>query len=264
MLGVAVLSIAGGWLIAGPANAHPGRARPEAVTVRPGAGYPATTFRVIFTAPDGSGTVHGLYRYYAITATGPDGGGGCLSQTGRNTGAPRAHARVQVKLRPGAQGWCVGTFHGRVSELERPVCRDGQACPQFIVLVRTIGEFSFTVAQAPPGGDTTPPVFAGLESAVTCTPVERPGETTPYHLSWKAARDNVTPTGKIVYEVFMSTTSGGEDFSHPSWTTSPGVTHFTTPPLPTAGSVYFVVRARDQAGNQDDNTVERAGVSPCV
>jgi hypothetical protein len=173
--------------------------------------------------------------------------------------------RVRVNLRPGAQGWCRGTFSGSVTELARPVCRYREVCPQFIVLLRRIGSFTFTVHRAPPGGDTTPPVFAGLSSAVTCTggPV-RPGETTPYHLSWDPAHDNVTPSAGIVYDVFMSSTSGGEDFSDPSWTTAPGVTNFSTPPLPSIGTLYFVVRARDQAGNEDSNTVERPGVDPCV
>jgi hypothetical protein len=29
------------------------------------------------------------------------------------------------------------------------------------------------------------------------------------------------------------------------------------------GSYYFVVRARDSAGSQDDNTVEKHGIDPC-
>lgn len=56
---------------------------------------------------------------------------------------------------------------------------------------------------------------------------------------------------------------GGEDFSHPTWTTPPGVTTYRTPDLPSEGT-YFVARARDEAGNEDQNKVEREGVNICL
>jgi hypothetical protein len=121
--------------------------------------------------------------------------------------------------------------------------------------------FSFVVLsgpQPPPPGDTTPPSFEGLQKAFACSPIARPW---PYELTWKAATDNVTPGSQIVYDIFLSHTPGGEGFSHPTWTTAPGVTSFETPPLNEPS--YFVVRARDQAGNEDQNTVEREGEDPC-
>jgi hypothetical protein len=42
-----------------------------------------------------------------------------------------------------------------------------------------------------------------------------------------------------------------------------GVTSYRTPGLPSHGTFYFVVRARDSAGNQDRNVVEQRGVDPC-
>jgi hypothetical protein len=39
---------------------------------------------------------------------------------------------------------------------------------------------------------------------------------------------------------------------------------FTTPLLPTNTTYYFVVRARDRAGNRDANTIERMGVNICL
>src|SRR6266567_689812 len=83
------------------------------------------------------------------------------------------------------------------------------------------------------------------------------GGTSSYHLSWEAAKDNVTPSSKIVYNVYQATTAGGENFSQPTYTTAAGVTSFDTPQLPTGKTFYFVVRARDQAGNEDSNTTER-------
>ena len=113
--------------------------------------------------------------------------------------------------------------------------------------------------------DRTPPRFAGLESAVTCIPGPiGGGRTSAYTLRWDPASDNRTPTRRIVYDVYQATTAGGEDFSMPTYTTDPGATSFTTPQLPTNKVFYFVVRARDGAGNRDSNTVEREGQNLCV
>lgn len=113
--------------------------------------------------------------------------------------------------------------------------------------------------------DTTPPTFAGLKSATTCVPGPiGGGRTAVYHLAWDPAMDNRTPAGRIVYDVYQASTAGGEDFSAATYTTSAGATSFDTPPLPADQLFYFVVRARDKAGNSDSNTVERQGQNLCV
>lgn len=113
--------------------------------------------------------------------------------------------------------------------------------------------------------DTVPPTFAGLKSATTCVPGPvGGGRTASYHLSWDPATDNRTASSQIVYDVYQATAPGGEKFSAPTYTTGPGATSFDTPPLPTEQVFYFVVRARDRAGNRDANTVERQGQNLCV
>jgi hypothetical protein len=113
--------------------------------------------------------------------------------------------------------------------------------------------------------DHTPPVFAGLKSATTCIPGPiGPERTSSYHLSWDPATDNVTPSKRIVYEIYQATTAGGEDFSKPTYMTARGARTFDTPQLPTDESFYFVVRARDRAGNEDSNTIEHEGQNLCV
>jgi hypothetical protein len=148
------------------------------------------------------------------------------------------------------------------------VCPLRELCPAFASFVAVIGRFNLNVHRTggppPPRGDNTPPTFAGLESAFACTPgPQRPGQTTPFTLTWKAATDDKTASSQIVYDIYESTTAGAEDFSRPTWTTPPGVTSFKTPGLPSHGTFYFVVRARDQAGNEDQNRVERPGIDPC-
>ena len=112
-------------------------------------------------------------------------------------------------------------------------------------------------------GDHTPPTFAGLRSATTCTPGPVEPGAVRYHLVWDAAVDDRTPSTKIAYDVYQATEPGGENFADPSYTTVAGATAATTPPLPNPQTYYFVVRARDRAGNRDSNRVERMGVNPC-
>jgi hypothetical protein len=150
-----------------------------------------------------------------------------------------------------------------LEEIAAPYCPAHKLCPAFVMLLGTVGKFSFRVAA--PSGDTQPPAFAGLVRAFACTPgAQRPGETTPYNLSWQAATDNRTPASQIVYDIFMSVTPGAENYAAPTWTTPPGATTFRTPGLLSHGVVYFVVRARDQAGNKDGNRVEVLGSDPCL
>jgi hypothetical protein len=113
--------------------------------------------------------------------------------------------------------------------------------------------------------DHTPPTFAGLRSATTCVPGPiGGGRTASYDLGWDPATDNASPSRRIVYDIYQADKSGGEDFSTPTYTTAAGATSFTTPELPTDQLFYFVVRASDQAGNSDSNTVEREGQNLCV
>jgi hypothetical protein len=181
----------------------------------------------------------------------------------------RRGAEVRVRLGPArlTGRWCPGGYRGTVVELQTAVCPHGTACPTYVVLRGTVVRFRFTVRAGPepPGADRVPPTFAGLMRAFACTPgPQRPGQTTPFTLSWLPASDNVTPAGHIVYRIYYASTPGGEDYAHPTWTTPPGLTSFRTPGLPSHGDAYFVVRAQDAAGNQDNNTREQKGIDPCL
>jgi hypothetical protein len=235
--------------------------------VTPSGGTPETAFTVSFHALHRTGNQGGVTRHDELTGTVAVAGQRCVGSFGVRAPDAAAGARVRVVLlprTPRGSAWCVGTFHGRVDELQAPLCGAGLACPQYVI-VRPIGRFSFTVTRPPPGSDTTPPSFGGLQRAFACTPgPQRPGETTPFTLSWTAATDDRTQSSQIVYDVYESTTPAGESFATPTWTTPPGVTTYRTPGLPSHGTFYFVVRARDQAGNEDANTVEVHGVDPCL
>jgi CARDB len=113
--------------------------------------------------------------------------------------------------------------------------------------------------------DATPPTFAGLQAATTCIPGPIGGDRkSVYRLRWSAAADDVTPQRDIVYDVYQATAPGRQSFSTPTYTTAGGATAFDTPQLPSIETYYFVVRARDEAGNRDSNRVERAGMNLCL
>ena len=237
-----------------------------AVGVAPRNASTGAAFTVSFRAPHATGTFASVQRHDQVSAavSSRGRGRGCVASIAVRAPDAAAGARVQVVLEPRGQPWCTGTFQGTVVELQTPVCRRGRACPQYVI-ARTIGRFSFTVVRAPAGADTTPPRFGGIERAFACTPgPQRPGETTPFTLSWQPATDDRTPSASIIYDVYESATPGGEDLATPTWTTGPGATTYRTPGLPSHATFYFVVRARDQAGNEDANRVEVRGVDPCL
>ena len=98
--------------------------------------------------------------------------------------------------------------------------------------------------------NTTPPTFAGLASITNVT-------ATGVQLNWLAATNPETPSSEIVYDVFQATTSGGEVFTAaPAATSTPGALSIALSNLPPSSTLYWVVRARDLAGNEDTNTVE--------
>ncbi|MDY0004890.1 MAG: fibronectin type III domain-containing protein, partial [Polyangia bacterium] len=99
--------------------------------------------------------------------------------------------------------------------------------------------------------DTTPPTFAGLASATGAS-------ASRIDLAWSAASDDTTAPGDIVYDIYQASASGGQSYGTPNYTTAPGATSFPVTGLGPATTYYFVVRARDQAGNQDNNVVERS------
>jgi hypothetical protein len=150
-----------------------------------------------------------------------------------------------------------------MSPSSKPRRRPSAAFVSLPLLVVMVGALLVAPVQAAEE-DHTPPKFEGLKSATTCIPGPiGAGSRSRYYLTWNAATDDVTPSSNIVYKVYQTTKAGGENFSKPRYTTAPGVTSFETARLPTGKNFYFVVRARDQAGNKDSNTVELEGQNLC-
>ncbi len=101
--------------------------------------------------------------------------------------------------------------------------------------------------------DPTPPTFAGCNGVVVAS------DARTATFSWSPATDPVTSPDKIVYDVFQGLAPGAEDYSKPIATSDPGATSVFVTDLTPDATLYWVVRARDQAGNRDSNTVEQSG-----
>jgi len=96
-------------------------------------------------------------------------------------------------------------------------------------------------------GDTTPPVFAGLAS------VTRGGSDTTAVLNWEAAAD---AGGTVTYEIYAAAAAGAENLNSAPLLTTTGTSAQTE--VPYGQTMFFVVRAKDAAGNSDANTVEKS------
>lgn len=102
--------------------------------------------------------------------------------------------------------------------------------------------------------DVTAPVFGGLKAvnAINATTLE---------LAWDSANDETTAALDIVYDVFEAVAPGGEAFTAPAYTTAPGETSYVVTGLTPKATRYYVVRARDAAGNDDTNVIEKSGTT---
>lgn len=122
----------------------------------------------------------------------------------------------------------------------------------FVVRAQDVGglEDSNLIEKHTKPNDGTPPVFAGVSAL---TDLKTSGAMSA---SWSAATDPAQP---VTYEIFLSTTSGGQNFSSPYRTTT--ATSLQLTGLPNNVTYYVVVRARDSGGVTDTNVVERSATT---
>ncbi len=97
--------------------------------------------------------------------------------------------------------------------------------------------------------DTTPPTFAGVERAERSAPLG-------IVLAWSSATDDISLAQDIRYRIYRATTSGAQNFASPLATTDPGVGYYEDDTVAEGAAYYYVVRAVDEADNEDTNTVE--------
>lgn len=109
-------------------------------------------------------------------------------------------------------------------------------------------------APVPPPPTPVDPRFAGVKSVAVAGP-------SAVQLRWDAATDDVSPASAISYRVYAAATAGGQNFATPLLTTAAGATSaVVTSGLTSGAPTFYVVRAVDAAGNEEDNTVELAAL----
>jgi len=92
---------------------------------------------------------------------------------------------------------------------------------------------------------TSPPSPSNLQAA----PISDDG----IELTWTASS---LETDVSQYNIYRATSSGGQNYSSPTYTVSVGITSYTDSGATPGQTYYYVVRAQDAAGNTDTNTNE--------
>ena len=106
----------------------------------------------------------------------------------------------------------------------------------------------------PPPPDNLPPYFFGLKGVITAG-----GDR--ILLRWEEATDDYDDPATLRYRIYLSATSGGQDFESPVATTGPGETSIQLSSSDSAliavgTEVFAVVRAMDSQDAEDPNTAE--------
>ncbi|HEX7897620.1 MAG TPA: Ig-like domain-containing protein [Planctomycetota bacterium] len=110
------------------------------------------------------------------------------------------------------------------------------------------GFFQFTIGTS---DDADRPTFSGATAAGSPT-------STSIALTWAAATD---ATSSVVFDVFLSTTTGCHDLTDAFLAGQPGPLGVTVTGLTAATTYFFVVRARDDFGNVDLNVQEQSATT---
>jgi hypothetical protein len=164
----------------------------------------------------------------------------------------------RVRARPTLDAPAGGSWHVIVcAGPERGFPRRSRSCDEAAKTVRALPARAGKRPRRPAPAPVAPqaPRFlgatdVGIEDCDT--------DTVSFEIGWWPAIDDDTDPDDIVYDVYQSRRPGEEDFSHPTYTSDPGALSLVTPDLP-AGTYYYVVRARDTAGNTDSNVIEVSG-----
>jgi hypothetical protein len=190
-------------------------------------------------------------------AAGPGGGGAVTlswdAATDDLTPAPAMSYLVYESDKAGAEDYTQPTLVSAPGATSASVTHlpDSTKARFFVVRARDAAgnvDTNTHELSAAPGADVTPPVFAGCTAATTLQAIT-------VGMAWNAATDDVSSPANLTYDVFLSTTSGKFDLTKP-YATVNGVDTVVIPALMTSTTYYFVCRAKDEAGNEDDNTIE--------
>jgi hypothetical protein len=137
-----VATIAAAALVAGCG----GSSAKHGLTVSPQHPHPSSIVTFSFTAPTRAGIVGKVIDSYSLSVTGP-AGVNCKGSA-EQAGSPVAKgASERISLGPTQLGanWCVGPYTARVFEIQRPYCKPGVLCPQYVRVAGIVAKTSFSI-----------------------------------------------------------------------------------------------------------------------
>jgi hypothetical protein len=120
----------------------------KGLTVSPAKPHPSSTITFSFVAPTRAG-IHGkVIDSYSLSVTGPAGISCKGSQEAAGTPVAKG-ATERIALGPAQlhANWCVGPYTARVFEIQRPYCKAGTVCPQYVRVAGIVARTSFTVSR---------------------------------------------------------------------------------------------------------------------
>jgi hypothetical protein len=119
----------------------------QGLTVSPQHPRASSTLTFSFTAPTRAGVVGKVIDSFSLSVTGP-AGANCKG-SGEQAGSPVAKgATAHIALGPTQLGanWCAGAYTARVFEIQRPYCKPGVLCPQYVRVAGIVAKTSFSIS----------------------------------------------------------------------------------------------------------------------
>jgi hypothetical protein len=118
----------------------------KGLTLSPQHPHPSSDITFSFTSPTRAGVVGKVIDSYSLSVTGP-AGANCKGSA-EQAGSPVAKgATERISLGPAQLGanWCVGPYTARVFEIQRPYCKPGVVCPQYVRVAGIVAQTSFSI-----------------------------------------------------------------------------------------------------------------------
>lgn len=159
-----------------------------------------------------------------------------------------------------------------------PACKKGTPMTtvmKYISILTTLCLFTYCgkSADAPPSTteNSTPAGGAGTASVTDTTAPSsptffsvNPASSSAVNLGWVASTDNITSAANLVYEICLSTNSGGCGTFSATITSTAGATAYAYSGLTPVTTYYFRIRAKDQAGNFSSATSEQSATTQAL
>ena len=120
----------------------------KGLTVSPDHPHPSSTLTFGFVAPTRAGIDGKVINSYSLSVTGPSGANCKGSQEVAGTPVAKG-ATEHIQMGPAQlhANWCVGPYTARVFEIQRPYCKSGTVCPQYVRVAGIVARGSFTISR---------------------------------------------------------------------------------------------------------------------